>query len=94
MLTSNYIDFIHYYSSNYRTTKPYRSAVVLLVFRLFCFLEPAVLSKFMTSKRKQILLKHFGSAKGVSRAGIDDLLEVDGINEATAQVIYGFFNGG
>ena len=45
-------------------------------------------------KRKRALLKHFGSAKGVSRAGIDDLLEVDGINEATAQVIYGFFNGG
>ncbi len=45
-------------------------------------------------KRKRALLKHFGSAKGVSRAGIDDLLEVDGINEATAQMIYGFFNGG
>ena len=45
-------------------------------------------------KRKRALLKHFGSAKGVSRAGIDDLLEVDGINEATAQVIYGFFNAG
>ncbi|MGH1418458.1 MAG: excinuclease ABC subunit UvrC [Hyphomicrobiaceae bacterium] len=42
--------------------------------------------------RKRALLKHFGSAKSVSRAGVDDLKTVDGISAEMAQKIYDFFN--
>jgi excinuclease ABC subunit C len=42
--------------------------------------------------RKRALLKHFGSAKGVSRAGVDDLQTVDGISGEMAQRIYEFFH--
>ena len=40
------------------------------------------------------LLHHFGSAKGVSRAKVADLMEVDGVNEALAERIWGHFNSG
>jgi excinuclease ABC subunit C len=42
--------------------------------------------------RKRSLLKHFGSAKAVSRAGIEDLKAVEGISEEMAQKIYDFFH--
>ncbi len=42
--------------------------------------------------RKRALLKHFGSAKAVSRAGLADLQAVDGISAQTAQTIYDFFH--
>jgi excinuclease ABC subunit C len=42
--------------------------------------------------RKRALLQHFGSAKAVSRAGLDDLKAVDGISETIAQTIYDFFH--
>ncbi|MGE0054940.1 MAG: excinuclease ABC subunit UvrC [Hyphomicrobium sp.] len=42
--------------------------------------------------RKRALLKHFGSAKAVSRAGVEDLKEVEGISSEMAQKIYDFFN--
>ncbi len=42
--------------------------------------------------RKRALLKHFGSAKAVSRAGVDDLKAVEGISAEMAQRIYGFFH--
>lgn len=42
--------------------------------------------------RKRSLLKHFGSAKAVSRAGVEDLKEVDGISAEMAQKIYDFFH--
>ncbi len=42
--------------------------------------------------RKRSLLAHFGSAKAVSRAGIEDLKAVDGISEAMAQTIHDFFH--
>ena len=42
--------------------------------------------------RKRALLKHFGSAKSVSKAGISDLAAVDGVSEAMAQKIYDFFH--
>ena len=41
--------------------------------------------------RKRALLHAFGSARGVSRASIDDLAKVDGVSEALAQRIYDFF---
>jgi excinuclease ABC subunit C len=42
--------------------------------------------------RKRALLKHFGSAKAVSRAGVDDLKAVDGISAQMAHTIYDFFH--
>ncbi len=42
--------------------------------------------------RKRALLHAFGSAKGVSRASVVDLLKVEGVNQALAERIYGFFH--
>ncbi|MCB2129750.1 MAG: excinuclease ABC subunit UvrC [Rhodobacteraceae bacterium] len=44
--------------------------------------------------RKRALLQHFGSAKAVSRAGLDDLKAVEGISEKMAQTVYDFFHSG
>ncbi len=44
--------------------------------------------------RKRALLAHFGSAKAVSRAGLDDLKAVAGISETMAQTVYDFFHTG
>jgi excinuclease ABC subunit C len=41
--------------------------------------------------RKRALLHAFGSARGVSRASIDDLAKVEGVSEALAQRIFAFF---
>jgi excinuclease ABC subunit C len=43
--------------------------------------------------RKRALLAHFGSAKAVSRAGVEDLTKVEGISEKTAEALYAFFHG-
>lgn len=43
-------------------------------------------------KRKKALLHHFGSAKAVGNAGVEDLQKVDGIDLATAQAIYAHFH--
>ncbi len=43
--------------------------------------------------RKRALLAHFGSAKAVARAGVTDLMAVEGISEAMAQKISDFFSG-
>lgn len=42
--------------------------------------------------RKRALLRHFGTAKAVSKAGVDDLTSVDGISEAMAKSIYSYFH--
>lgn len=42
--------------------------------------------------RKRALLSHFGSAKAVSRAGVEDLKNVPGISAEMAQKIYDFFH--
>jgi len=42
--------------------------------------------------RKRALLRHFGSAKMVKGAGIDDLMKVEGISESTARLVYNFFH--
>jgi excinuclease ABC subunit C len=42
--------------------------------------------------RKRALLAHFGSAKAVSRANLADLKAVEGVSEALADRIYGFFH--
>jgi len=44
--------------------------------------------------RKKALLHHFGSAKGVSRAKVADLMSVEGVSEALAERIWGHFNSG
>ncbi len=44
--------------------------------------------------RKRALLAHFGSAKAVSRAGVSDLMAVEGISQGLAETIHGFFNPG
>lgn len=45
-------------------------------------------------RRRSALLKHFGSAKAISRAGVEDLQAVEGISAAMAQTIYDFFRDG
>jgi excinuclease ABC subunit C len=42
--------------------------------------------------RKRALLNHFGSARGVKQAGLEDLQNVPGISKETARRIYGFFH--
>jgi excinuclease ABC subunit C len=42
--------------------------------------------------RKKALLHAFGSAKGVSRASVVDLVKVEGINQPMAERIYAFFH--
>ena len=42
--------------------------------------------------RKRALLAHFGSAKAVARAGLEDLQAVGGISAAMAQVVHDFFH--
>ena len=44
------------------------------------------------AKRKKALMMHFGSAKAVTRAGLADLEMVEGISQAVAKKIYGFFH--
>jgi excinuclease ABC subunit C len=41
--------------------------------------------------RKRALLHTFGSARGVSRAGVEDLAKVEGVSQALAQRIHAFF---
>jgi len=41
--------------------------------------------------RKKALLHAFGSAKGVGRAGIEDLLKVEGVSRPMAERIHAFF---
>ena len=41
--------------------------------------------------RKKALLHAFGSAKGVSRAGVEDLMKVDGVSQPLAERIHAFF---
>jgi excinuclease ABC subunit C len=42
--------------------------------------------------RKRALLMHFGTAKAVSRAAIEDLRKVDGISEQVAKLVYNHFH--
>jgi excinuclease ABC subunit C len=42
--------------------------------------------------RKRALLHAFGSAKGVSKAGVDDLVKVEGVSTPLAQRIYDYFH--
>ncbi|HEV2549320.1 MAG TPA: excinuclease ABC subunit UvrC [Stellaceae bacterium] len=44
------------------------------------------------ARRKKALLHHFGSARGVARAGLADLERVEGISKAVARRIYDHFH--
>ncbi|WP_414646988.1 excinuclease ABC subunit UvrC [Caulobacter sp.] len=44
--------------------------------------------------RKKALLHAFGSAKGVGRASVEDLVKVEGVSQALAERIFGFFRKG
>lgn len=44
------------------------------------------------ARRKRALLNHFGSARSVSNAGLQDLEKVDGISNTVARRIYDFFH--
>ncbi|MFU0503453.1 excinuclease ABC subunit UvrC [Pseudaminobacter sp. NGMCC 1.201702] len=44
--------------------------------------------------RKRALLLHFGTAKAVSRAAVEDLMVVDGISERIARMVYDHFHEG
>ncbi|SDW85481.1 Excinuclease ABC subunit C [Albimonas donghaensis] len=44
--------------------------------------------------RKRALLAHFGSAKGVTRAGVEELKAVSGVSEALAETIHAHFHPG
>jgi excinuclease ABC subunit C len=42
--------------------------------------------------RKRALLLHFGTAKAISRASLDDLQRTPGVNAATAKAVFEFFH--
>ncbi|MDR7032368.1 excinuclease ABC subunit UvrC [Mesorhizobium sp. BE184] len=42
--------------------------------------------------RKRALLLHFGTAKAVGRAAMEDLMSVDGISESVARLVYNHFH--
>src|SRR5690606_19462197 len=42
--------------------------------------------------RKRALLHHFGTAKAVSRAAVEDLAQVEGVSERVARIIYDHFH--
>jgi excinuclease ABC subunit C len=52
-----------------------------------CFAVPQLKRQF-----RRTPLQHFGSAKAVSGAGVEDLQVVGGISAAMAQLIYDFFH--
>ena len=45
------------------------------------------------AKKRQLLLSKFGGLQGVKAAGIEELIQIKGINRETAQVIYDTFHG-
>jgi excinuclease ABC subunit C len=42
--------------------------------------------------RKRALLLHFGTAKAIQRASLEDLMQTPGVNAATAQAVYDYFH--
>ena len=45
------------------------------------------------AKKRQLLLNKFGGLQGVKAAGIEELIQIKGINRETARVIYDTFHG-
>jgi len=44
-------------------------------------------------KKRQLLLNTFGGLQGIKAAGVEELMQIKGINRETAQVIYDSFHG-
>ena len=44
--------------------------------------------------RKRALLLHFGTAKAIARASMEDLMRTPGVNQSTAKLVYDFFQAG
>ena len=44
------------------------------------------------ARRKQALLHHFGSARGVARAGLAEIERVEGISKTVAKKVYDHFH--
>lgn len=44
--------------------------------------------------RKRALLHRFGTAKAIGKAGVDDLMQVEGISESLARIIFSHFHEG
>lgn len=42
--------------------------------------------------RKKALLAHFGSVNDIKVASVEELIQVNGINRATAEIIYNHFH--
>jgi excinuclease ABC subunit C len=45
------------------------------------------------ARKRQLLLNKFGGLQGVQAAGIEELIQIKGINRETAQIIYDTFHG-
>lgn len=45
------------------------------------------------AKRKKTLLQYFGSAKAVANASVEELAQIEGISQKTAQTIWNHFHG-
>lgn len=45
------------------------------------------------ARRRASLLRHFGGLAGIERAGVEELMQVDGINRQLAERIYAGFHG-
>jgi excinuclease ABC subunit C len=45
------------------------------------------------ARRRSALLKHFGGLGGLSKAGIEELMQVNGISRQLAERIYATFHG-
>ena len=45
------------------------------------------------ARRRQLLLQKFGGLQGVKKAGVEELMQIRGINRETAQAIYDTFHG-
>lgn len=45
------------------------------------------------AKRRKMLLQKFGGLQGVKAAGVQELMQIKGINRETAQIIYDTFHG-
>ncbi len=66
---------------------------LLVKVRLLCIQRPLdEAHRFANgASRKKSLLHAFGSAQGIRRASVTDLVKVEGINQPMAERIYGFF---
>lgn len=47
---------------------------------------------FIGPTRKKALLHHFGSARAVSAASLEEIAKVEGISKSTAKIVYDFFH--